>query len=52
MSKGFRIGQVVDRNKVYVRVTESGPHDVASDAPESVDPNFNSHYVMNPSENL
>ena len=38
-----RIGEVVDRHEIDVRVAERGAHDVAADAAEPVDANPDFH---------
>jgi hypothetical protein len=39
----FGIGQIVDGYKVYVRITQRGAKDVASDATKSVNANLHRH---------
>ena len=37
------VGEIVDRDEVDVVVAERGPHDVASDSPETVDADLDGH---------
>ena len=43
VGQGRGIRQVVDRNEVDVVVSKGGAHDIAADAPESIDANFHGH---------
>ena len=46
--QGLRVGQVVHRDEVDVLVSQGGAHDIAPDAPESIDANFHGHDVIPP----
>lgn len=43
VGKGGRAGQIVDGDEFDVRIAEGGADDVASDAAEAIDANFDSH---------
>src|ERR1700751_3428734 len=43
MGEGLRTGEIVDRDELQFRVFEGGAKNVAADATESVDTNFDCH---------
>src|SRR4029079_7293471 len=46
MGEGACVGQVVDRDEVQLARAERRAHDVAADAAESVDTDFDGHLIL------
>ena len=44
--EGLRVGNVVDGDELNVPVFKRGAHDVATDAAEAVDTDFDGHYFL------